>query len=190
MRPLACRLYPLQRDRWDGRPRYIHASTGIDCYRNCPTVVDQPHRTVADFLAGNAVHTAEEAHDAYHAMAFGLVRRALMLCDVPDSGVTRDGLAAIIRHAGTLTPEGRARRLPAPWFDLCTAPALEAGVEDPATFIEAHARAISAALDYDDQCSDPGCSATLLVLMGLHLGNATGSDHEAMAELVLRPALE
>lgn len=184
-RPLACRLYPLGRERHEGRIRYYHPGDTFPCRVLCPTVESLPERTVDVYLAEQATAAGEAAHDAYAALAYGLVNAALVLAD--GERIARATLAAEFAAMCTWTPDERAMRLGTPWYDLLTIPDLPA-TADGRAFAEAHARLLAATIQAQvtrDAAPDAlGTAARRELLLALHLGATVGALPTVMATLI------
>lgn len=164
-RPLSCRLFPLGRNLAEGRAVYHMAETHR-CASLCPEVTAQPRRRVFEWLEEQDVASGEVAHDAYGRLVCGLLAQAGQLTD-------HDAFAPPLRARAALTPEQRAVLLPRPWFELVTAPDLRELVDDPATFVLAHAERIlgAAAAGFAD---DGLGAALLLATVALQLGEPLG----------------
>jgi Fe-S-cluster containining protein len=184
-RPLACRLYPLGRQRHQGAIRYYHPGTVMPCRELCPTVDALPQRAVGEYLAEQDIAAGEAAHDGYAALAYGLVNAALAIAD--GGAVTRAELARCFAGLRLLDGGQRAARLPSPWYDRLTVPQLAAG-PDAAAFVRDHGQALATALQSDflrDGAADALVrAAELELLLALHLGSTVGTDPAVMAALI------
>jgi uncharacterized protein len=184
-RPLACRLYPLGRQRHDGTIRYYHPGTVMPCRELCPSVVDLPERGVGEYLAGQDIADGEAAHDAYAATAYGLVNAALVIADA--GGVTRTALAEHLADARTWSGDERAARLGG-WYDLLTVPDLPATLP-AAGFAAAHGRLLASRIQtgFLHRADGLADAARLEIMLAVHLGSTVGADAAVMAALIASP---
>lgn len=181
-RPLACRLFPLGRLRVEGVAQYHHPGRTVGCAELCPGSQALPSLRVADYLAQQDAAPGEAAHDAYAAMLGGMIATAVSI--VRASGHPND-LAERIRERAALAPEARARALPAAWFELLTAPDLDAALDQPAAWVLAHrvrlAQAVSRGWDLD---GDLDAVALAVATQALHLGPTIGTAPELVSEAI------
>lgn len=185
-RPLACRLFPLGRQRQGEVVRYLHRGATFPCLEGCPEVRRLPSLTVAEFLRGQEVAAGEAAQDAYLEVTLDLAEGALVL--LLDGGIAASGDRETLRRwreLGAMPDADRATPLPGDWLDLLIVPELEARPDDPAEFVGRHfallqAREESLAAEVSaaalrDRCCQMMASALLL-------GHSIGSDANALAE--------
>ncbi|MEO7425211.1 MAG: YkgJ family cysteine cluster protein [Fibrobacteria bacterium] len=180
-RPLACRLYPLGRQRQGERFHYIHQGSGFPCLEGCPDVVKLPHMTVAAYLAGQETKPGETAQDEYLELmqrladgAFGM----LLETGLAASGDTRT--LTLWRELGSSPPEGLAKHLGPEWLDRLMLPDLDDGFDGPADFCRRHFEMLDGQTqssfgelgDFDAVREASG----LLMGLALHLGRAVGAD--------------
>ena len=127
-RPLACRLYPLGRERQGNQVRIIHEGSAFPCLDGCPAVRDLPQMTVAAYLAGQGVGPFAAARDAYLELAQDLAEGAFVL--VFDSGLVDhgNGWKRSWRTVLAADAEARASLMLPGWHDLVTCPI----IADPA----------------------------------------------------------
>ena len=184
-RPLACRLYPLGRQRLAGVIRYHHPGSALPCLELCPTVGELPTRTVGDYLREQEITASEAAHDGYAALAYGLVKAALVISDA--GLVDRAHLLNRFTLFRTWSGDQRAAHLPSHWYDLLTIPDLEVGA-DAAAFVAAHGQLLASRLHGEfmgKTAADALVEAAELdLLLALHLGSTVGTDPAVMATLV------
>jgi len=177
-RPLACRLFPLGRSLVEGRATY-HMSTAHRCAALCPTISLQPRRRVGEWLQEQDVARGEVAHDAYGRLVCGLLGQASQLAD-GDPLCAAESLARADLGAGE-----RAALLPNPWFELTTAPELPEMVDDPSTFVLAHAERILGAIAAGF-AGEPVRSAVVLATIAMHLGEPLGISPQTAAHHLVR----
>jgi Fe-S-cluster containining protein len=171
-RPLACRLFPLGRRQRDGAAAYHMPGGAHRCGGPCPEALAQAPRRLDGWLAEQQVGPGEAAHDAYGRLVAGLVAQAAAL----DAAAATAALAAGAR----LGPTGRRSALPAPWFELATAPELNADPADPLAFVQAHAEALLGAVAAGF-AGDAPTAAGVLALVACHLAEPLGIPPEALA---------
>jgi Fe-S-cluster containining protein len=138
-RPLACRLFPLGRSLAEGRAIY-HLADEHPCAAPCPSMSLQPRRRVGEWLQEQDVGHGERAHDAYGRLVCGLLVQAGQLAEASATFAAEAGRLA------SLDAGRRAAQLPRPWYELATAPGLPELVDDPETFVLAHAERILGAV--------------------------------------------
>lgn len=183
-RPLACRLYPLGRERRGEAVSYVHEGAEFPCLAGCPGVTELPHLTVAEYLAGQDVAAGEAAQDAYLGVVEELGEGAFVV--LFDSGLAASGdtrtLAAWTQIA-SLPPGLRALRIGKPWLDRLLSPELDPA--DPVAFVTAHQAGLQAQAQAEfasapDARSLSEASATMFA-MALHLAQSLGADVASLA---------
>ncbi len=192
-RPLACRLYPLGRERRGSRVTYIHEGRRFPCLAGCPQVTDLPRLTVGDYLAGQDVAAGESVQDAYLDVMQDLADGALVL--VIDGGLAAAGDALVLprwRSVAKASDEQRAAAIPAAWLDLLTVPELDPGA--PAAFVQAHRGLLQerAQLDFAGLRDAAALrdAATLMLALALHLGRSLGCTTAPLAAGWIATAVE
>lgn len=186
-RPLACRLYPLGRERRGKEVRYLHQGTRFPCLAGCPEVVDLPSLSVGEYLAGQGVAAGECAQDAYLELMQELADGAFVL--LLESGLAASGERETLprwRQMGAAHPGGLAQLIPQDWLDLLTLPGLDAARGDPAVFVASHQAMLQeraqrefARLRVADALRDASC---LMMALSLHLARGLGSDPGLLAD--------
>ncbi len=186
-RPLACRLYPLGRERQRDEVRYVHDGKRFPCLEGCPEVATLPQLRVADYLAGQATAAAESAQDAYLELVQDLAEGAFVL--LLESGLSASGDRQTLprwRKLGRMPANQRATTIGDAWLDRLICPDLVVDPEDPAGFIAAHASLLReaaqefAALDRPDSVREAACR---MCALGLHLAQSLGVDPVALADI-------
>ncbi len=184
-RPLACRLYPLGRQRLAGAIRYHHPGDVLPCHELCPTVSELPARSVGDYLAEQQIGAGEAAHDGYAALAYGLINAAVVIAEA--GLVARAHLLARITLFRTWSADQRAEGLTSRWYDLLTIPDLEVSA-DAAAFVVAHGQLLARRIqgEFMGRTAEDALveAAELDVLLALHLGSTVGTDPAVMAALI------
>jgi len=183
-RPLACRLYPLGRERQGDQVRYVHDGRRFPCLDGCPEVRGLPELRVRDYVAGQDASIAERAQDAYLEVVQDLGEAALVL--LIDSGLATSGDTAVLprwRRLGRLSADQRASEIPTPWLDaLMQAP--PGDLADPTAYAMAHRAALAERLGHFTVLTDHGAlrdAATLAMAMALHLAQGVGAEPAPLA---------
>lgn len=188
-RPLACRLYPLGRQRHEGVIRYYHPGAVLPCRELCPTVSELPERTVGEYLREQDIIAGAAAHDAYASLAYGLVNAALVIADAGE--ISRAELGGYLKVSRTWSADERVAQMGAEWYDAVTIPELPI-IPDTGDFATKHGRLLAKRLQETfHQRSDADAladAARLELLLALHLGSTVGADADTMATLI-QPAV-
>jgi Fe-S-cluster containining protein len=178
-RPLACRLYPLGRERQALSVRYLHQGTVFPCLNGCPDVTTLPTLTVARYLAGQGVAPGEAAQEAYLAVMQDLADGAFIL--LLESGLAARGDTATLRawrQLGSLPDDVLPTQIEPSWLDLLTVPDLTASPEDPVAFIAQHLQRLQerAQRSFADLTDDTALheASCLMMALALHLGRSLG----------------
>ena len=138
-RPLACRLYPLGREKRGETVRYVYEGKKFPCLSGCPTVTALPRMSVADYLAGQLVGQGELAQDTYLEMAQDLAEGAFVV--LFDSGLAATRGPEVLKHwrkVIAMDPAARIGVIGDAWFDRLTVPDLGDDVTDPTSWISEH----------------------------------------------------
>jgi Fe-S-cluster containining protein len=183
-RPLACRLYPLGRERAGERERFFHEGERFPCLDGCPEVTSLPRLTVADYLRGQEIVELCQVRDAYLEIAQDLAEGAFVL--VFDSGLAESGDGDWRQRWQAVAdggPEAWIVALGSEWHDLITVP--ELGAVSERDWIQAHARLLQSQAQerlasLSDQAQLGAASATLLAGAVLLL-HGVGADSPAIA---------
>lgn len=180
-RPLACRLYPLGRERRGDAVRYVHEGRRFPCLDACPSVVTLPRMSVADYLAGQQVGPGEAAQDAYLEMAQDLAEGAFVV--LFESGLAQVRGAEVLstwQQAVNATPKERLRLIGEQWFDLLTLPSIADDISDSERWIAAHRDGFQrAAQEAFGNLRSPEAlveASVRFLALALHLLNAIGGD--------------
>ncbi|MBU1055089.1 MAG: YkgJ family cysteine cluster protein [Proteobacteria bacterium] len=194
-RPLACRLYPLGRQRQGEKLHYIYQGSDLPCMEGCPEVLDLPQLSVAAYIEGQATKRFEVAQDEYLELMQNLADIAFAL--LLESGLAESGdrkTLRLWREMGSEEPEQLQNRLDPEWLDLLMLPELTDGLNDPIAFSRQHhdllllnAQESFSTLDNLTDC----CKASeLLMGLALHLGRGLGANPTELAEHWIKTAKE
>jgi uncharacterized protein len=185
-RPLACRLYPLGQERRGKEILYMHRGSRFPCLEDCPKVVDLPHLTVADYLAGQDVTASVAAQDAYLELMQRLADGAFVLLLESGLAVSGDRLTLRLwRELGKDRPERLAKRLGPEWIDRLMLPGFNDGLDDPAAFSRRHHDMLqSQAQESFGNLGDAALlreASGLMMGLALHLGRGLGANPAELA---------
>jgi Fe-S-cluster containining protein len=192
-RPLACRLYPLGRQRQGEELYYMYQGSTFPCIEGCPEVLDLPQLSVAAYIEGQATKRFEVAQDAYLELMQQLADNAFAL--LLESGLAESGdrqTLRLWREMGKEEPEQLAKRIGPEWIDLLMLPEPMDVLNDPMAFSRRHcdlllskAQESFGALDSVADC----CEASALMMgLALHLGRGLGADPAELAEHWIKTA--
>ncbi|MBA3709053.1 MAG: YkgJ family cysteine cluster protein [Planctomycetes bacterium] len=137
LRPLACRLYPLGRQRRGQAVEYIHDGAAFPCLEGCPQVRTLPQLSVGEYLAGQLVAVGESVADAYLEVAQDLAEGAFVI--VFDSGYARTAAPGLLdrwQRLAVMDPTTRAAAITGGFLEALQIPELDPGDGD--AFVSAH----------------------------------------------------
>ena len=184
-RPLACRLYPLGRERRGSLLNYVHDGRRFPCLDGCPGVQDLPSMTVAEYLAGQQVGAGEAVQDAYVELVQDLGEAAFALW--VDSGLAARGERRPPqrwRLLGGVSPARLAEGMPEVWRTRLLLPELP--MRDGPAFVAAHHAWLQTALNEAfATCQDADSlveASVLCVGMALLLARSLGADAPGIAD--------
>ncbi|MBU0973274.1 MAG: YkgJ family cysteine cluster protein [Proteobacteria bacterium] len=193
-RPLACRLYPLGRQRQGDKLYYIHQGGVFPCLDGCPEVLDLPQLSVAAYVEGQSTKRFEMAQDKYLELMQNLADEAFVL--LLETGLAESGDTQTLRlwrAMGKEAPEQLAERLGHEWVDRLMIPGLK-GFDDPLAFSGQHYEQllskIQASFGTLDKLTDFSQGSTLIMGLALHLGRGLGADPFELAEHWIKTAKE
>ncbi|GDY12232.1 hypothetical protein LBMAG53_11100 [Planctomycetota bacterium] len=176
-RPLACRLYPLGRRRQGTSTVYLHEGRRFPCLDGCPSVVELPHLTVAEYVAQQQVAEGEATQDATLELAQDLAEAAFVL--VFDSGLAASRGRKALAPWRTLGDAAIRRAAIGSWMDRLILPDLPAELPGP-EFVRRHHGRLQADLQAESStlpnAESVQTAATRCLAMALHLGQACGAD--------------
>lgn len=182
-RPLACRLYPLGRERRaDGPPHYVHQGRSFPCLTGCPGVTALPALRVDEYLRGQGTAAGEAVQDAYLELMQDLAEGAFVIAF--ESGLARRDAGFLKRWQAMAALDHRRRAAAlGGWHDHLTLPGLPP--EDGPAFAACHRqqlqqRAQSAFASLGDARALAEASAVMLGL-ALQCAAGIGADGQAAA---------
>ena len=164
----------------------MHRGSRFPCLEGCPEVVDLPHLTVADYLAGQGVMAGEAAQDAYLELMQRLADEAFVL--LLESGLAAAGDRLTLRRwreLGKDDPGHLAERLGPEWIDRLMLPDIGDGLDDPALFAHRHHELLQGqAQESFGNLSDIHElreASALMMGLALHLGRGLGANPAELA---------
>lgn len=194
-RPLACRLYPLGRQRQGEELHYLYQGSDFPCMEGCPEVLALPHLSVAAYLEAQATKRFEDAQDAYLELMQNLADSAFAL--LLDSGLAESGdqeTLRLWREMGGEEPEQLQDRLGPEWIDLLMLPELTDCLHDPLAFSRQHLDLLLLKAQQSfgtlDNSADFCKASALLMGLALHLGRGLGANPSELAEHWIKTAKE
>lgn len=192
-RPLACRMYPLGRQKQGEELYYMYEGETFPCMEDCPEVVDLPQLSVGDYIVGQDAKKYEVAQDEYLELMQNLADLAFAL--LLESGLSESGDRKTLRlwkEMGKEKPEQLAKRLGSEWIDRLMLPKLTENLNDPATFSRLHFDLLQtqAAESFGTLDNAPALSKASGIMMGLalHLGRGLGADPAELAKHWIKTA--
>jgi len=194
-RPLACRLYPLGRQRQGGELHYMYQGSDLPCREGCPEVFNLPRLSVAAYIEGQATKRFEVAQDEYLELMQNLADSAFAL--LLESGLAESGdrqTLRLWREMGREGPEQLQDRLGPGWIDLLMLPGLTDSLHDPIAFSHAHHDLLllkaQGSFGTLDNVVDFRKASVLLMGLALHLGRGLGANPTELAEHWIKTAKE
>lgn len=194
-RPLACRLYPLGRQRQGEELYYIYQGRDFPCMDGCPEVLDLPQLRVGAYIEGQATKDFEIAQDEYLELMQDLADSAFAL--LLESGLAESGdrqTLRLWREMGREEPEQLAKRIGPEWIDHLMLPELTEGLDDPIAFSHQHsgllmtkAQESFGTLDNFTECAK---ASAFMMGLALHLGRGLGANPAELAEHWIKTAKE
>jgi len=181
-RPLACRLYPLGRERQGDEVRIIHEGSSFPCLDGCPEAQHLPHLSVESYLAQQGAEPFARVRDAYLDLAQDLAEGAFVL--VFDSGLAKrgDGWKRSWRSVGALAVGGLPELMLPGWHDLVVCPELEPPSADGTGWVAGHAALVQRLAQERfaslDQPSELAAASATMLAAALLLIHAVGGAVE------------
>jgi len=194
-RPLACRLYPLGRQRQGEELYYLYQGRDFPCLEGCPDVLNLPQLSVAAYIEGQAVKRFEVAQDEYLELMQSLADSAFAF--LLESGLAESGdrqTLRLWREMGREEPEQLQDRLGPEWIDLLMVPVVADGLHDSTAFSRQHHDLLllnaQGSFGTLDSVTDLRKASGLLMGLALHLGRGLGADPTELAEHWIKTAKE
>jgi Fe-S-cluster containining protein len=194
-RPLACRLYPLGRQRQGEELYYLYQGSDFPCREGCPEVLDLPRLSVAAYIEAQAAKRFEAAQDEYLELMQRLADSAFAF--LLESGLAESGdrqTLRLWREMGRARPEQLQDRLGPEWIDLLMIPVLPDGLHESTAFSRQHHELLllkaQGSFDTLDNVTDLRKASELLMGLALHLGRGLGAHPAELAEHWIKTAKE
>jgi len=194
-RPLACRLYPLGRQRQCEELYYMYQGSDFPCLEGCPEVLALPQLSVAAYIEAQAAKRFENAQDEYLEVMQNLADSAFAL--LLESGLAESGdrqTLRLWREMGREEPEQLQDRLGPVWIDLLMIPELADSLHGPAAFSRQHHELLLVKAQESfgtlDNVADFCRASGLLMGLALHLGRGLGANPAELAEHWIKTAKE
>jgi len=194
-RPLACRLYPLGRQRQGGVLYYLYQGSEFPCLDGCPEVLDLPRLSVAAYIEAQDVKRFEAAQDEYLELMQTLADNAFAF--LLDSGLAASGdrqTLRLWREMGRKAPEHVKDELGPEWVDLLMLPEIPGDLHDPIVFIQRHHDLLLLKVDESfgrlDNFAGFHKASALLMGLALHLGRGLGADPAELSAHWIKTAKE
>ena len=180
-RPLACRLYPLGRQKEADETTYIYQGSEFPCIEGCTGVVNLPQMSVAEYIKGQAAGKFEIAQDEYLEIMQNIADMAFVL--LLETNLSKSGERKTLqlwREMGHEQPEQLALRIGSEWMNCLMLPELDIDLVDPTNFARQHnellqtkAQATFGLLTTNQEWHGASC---LLMGLALHLSRGLGAN--------------
>ena len=187
-RPLACRLYPLGRQKQAEQTHYIYEGTEFPCLEGCPEVVQLPQLSVGDYIKGQGAGNFELAQDEYLEVMQNLADVAFVL--LLDTGLAESGDTSTLqrwKQLGQLSPEILTDEIEVEWLNLLMLPEIGTAISNPIDFAQQHNELLQAkaqsdfgALNSFEALHEASC---LMMALALLLANGLGAKSNELADL-------
>lgn len=185
-RPLACRLYPLGRQRQGQEWYYMYQGAQFPCLVGCPEVQELPVMTVQDYLQGQEVSVFEQAQDAYLELVQDLAESAFScLLDTPWG---LDGVSQVLHRweqLGSLPLESLVAQVGSLGVDRLMVPFIEPVVVDFKAFYSSHRQLLQNQMqsDWGTLTTREACHGASVSLMAqaLFLAYGVGAEPQRLA---------
>lgn len=192
-RPLACRLYPLGRQKQSGATSYIYQGSVFPCMEGCPEVINLPQLTVSEYLAEQAAQEFESAQDEYLEIMQNIADIAFALLLETDLAQSSD-FKTLHRWRELGSAEARALQLGSEWMDLLMLPNLSSDTNSVATFAQRHNELLqTSAQELIEQLKtieDLYEACCLFMGLALHLSRGLGANPSELADHWINTAKE
>lgn len=186
-RPLACRLYPLGRQKQSGDTHYIFQGHKFPCLAECSDVTALPYLSVIEYIEEQGAENFELAQDGYLEVMQNLAEAAFIL--LLDSGLAQSGDKKTIqewRRMGRAEPKELSSQIGDKWMDLLMFPEISVDLADPISFINRHNLQLQEKIEESfgdfEKIPDLSGASSLLLGLALHLGRGLGAKPKELSE--------
>lgn len=194
-RPLACRLYPLGRQKQGSETIYMHQGNKFPCLEGCPEVVNLPKMTVGTYIEGQATQSFEQAQDLYLEIMQNLADMAFVL--LLETGLVDSHnckTLSVWREMGNEAAELLETRIGTDWIDLLMLPELPEQQHNLLEFANHHnellqinAQESFGSLTSMDEVEE---ASVLMMALALHLGRGLGAKPTDLVNEWITVAIE
>ena len=186
-RPLACRLYPLGRQKQNTEVHYMFQGNRFPCLEGCPEVSELPHLSVAEYLKGQQTDQFEKAQDEYLELMQNIADIAFAL--LLDTGLAESGdkkTLRLWRKMGNELPEVLADRIGNEWMDELMLPEISDDLDNPISFVQKHNDILQLKVQEKfgaSQTNQELHEASVLIMgLALHLARGLGANPKILAK--------
>lgn len=186
-RPLACRLFPIGRQIYNGEVQYMHEGIKFPCLDGCPEVSELPSLSVGEYLQGQETDHYEKAQDAYLELMQDLADMAFEL--FLDTGLAASGdtkTMVLWETMGNELPEELAKRIGIEWMDCLVIPELPTDFSGPINFVQQHTELLQrkAQEKFSALITNKDFHEASVLIMGvaLFLAQGIGANRMGLAE--------
>lgn len=186
-RPLACRLYPLGRQKQSDEVHYIYEGDKFPCLEGCPEVSQLPHLSVSEYLKEQGTTKFEKAQDEYLEIMQNIADIAFEL--FLDTGLAQSGdkkTLQLWRTMGNELPDALAQRIGQKWIDYLMLPEIFDDLENPVSFARKHndllqikAQEMFGNLQINQELHE---ASVLIMGTALYLARGLGANTQKLAE--------
>ena len=186
-RPLACRLFPIGRQIYNGEVQYMHEGIKFPCLDGCPEVSELPSLSVGEYLQGQETDHYEKAQDAYLELMQDLADMAFEL--FLDTGLAASGDTKTLllwETMGNEPIEDLVKRIGNEWVDCLMVPQLSNESIGPINFVQQHSELlqIKAQEQFGALSTNEAFQKASALMMGvaLFLAQGIGANRMGLAE--------
>lgn len=180
-RPLACRLFPLGRQKQNTEANYIYQGSEFPCMNGCADVINHPIMTVDTYLKGQQTSDHKQVQDAYLEVMQELADIAFVF--LLETGLSTSGDKKTLRawqSMGQLSPGSLAKSIPAEWLECLIIPEITVVDSPPLDFVNQHFELMQNAVQdsFGSAANNEAWhkASCLMMKMALHLGRSIGAD--------------
>ncbi len=183
-RPLACRLFPLGRQKQGTETNYIYQGEEFPCMTGCSDVVNHPKMTVAQYIKGQDTIAHEQVQDAYLEVMQNLADIAfafLLETELAASGDRKT--LRLWKVMANESPDALVKRIGEEWMNLLMVSELDISVS-PLEFVSQHNHVLESTIQNifgtaatQKEWHEVSC---LMMSMALLLAHAIGADANAL----------
>lgn len=185
-RPLACRLYPLGRQKQNEEISYIYQGSAFPCLEGCPDVTNLPQLSVEAYLKDQAAEVFETTQDEYLEVMQNLADIAFVLLLETDLAQKCEQTLKRWYEMGNEDPEILALYIGSEWIDRLMLPELSNEINNPIDFAKQHNELLQMEAQHLFEklrtIQDLHEAACLFMGLALHLSRGLGANPSELAE--------